>query len=288
MEFNDEMFNRNPFEPKRVTVDEIMMERIEEMKKQVMGDERFRFRIDQGTDPRRIVRLFAEAFESMGIEIIYHEDHDVPYLGTTTFGNHVPIDISVRRISDQNTRRIMEIEERDIRLRAQIEAEIREKVEKEIRAQIEKENQKKKSSMEAQVNRTRALMGIDSRSMEIIEQRRAKDNKKKGKKKKGKSSKMVVRYKSLISGSQKKSTGKVKLEQIRKLIRDKEGNLDWTEGKSFEEARGENKNTEYQEKIKWFCEKYQQDYETIYESFKDDDLDNLYWKGEKVEFPKDN
>ena len=96
-------------------------------------------------------------------------------------------------------------------------------------------------------------------------------------------------------------------EEKRKLIKNNNGLLDWSKGNSFEEAQKlkriaeENKKkeaeilsekevkiSEYSEKIKWFCEKYKEDYEIIYESLKDDDLDNIQWKGEKVDFPDEN
>ena len=248
------MFNENPFDKsKKVTVDEIMIQRVEKMKEEVIEGERFNFRIPDNTSAREMVRLFSEAFYNMGIEIVCHENNEIPYLSSSTGLRNPIMDISIRRISDQNIRRIVEIEGRDARLREKI----RQEVEAEFRAkEVTKINLSKTDSKT--LKRLRDLAGISSESASDIAKKRKKieENKKNGS------------------------------DVVRRLLQNSEGKLNWSAGKSFEEARIKPKNTEYQDKIKWFCEKYGENYEIIYESFKDDDLNNLTWKGEKVEFPK--
>lgn len=56
--------------------------------------------------------------------------------------------------------------------------------------------------------------------------------------------------------------------------------------KKLEEKEKEDAEPSYKEKVKWFCQKYREDYSIMFESLKDDDLDKLHWKGEKVNFPK--
>jgi hypothetical protein len=261
------MYNENPFDkPRKVTMDEIMMEKVEKMKKEVIEGERFRFKIPDNARPYEIIRLFSEAFDAMGIEIMCRDNYDgksvMDFMTTTGLRNPLT-EVYVRRISDQNIRRIMEIEERDVRLREKI----RKEVEEEFRA-IEAAKQNSAKIKLDDIKRIRELTGVSKESSADIIKRRKKEEEKKKKKR------------------SKKKDASVFGDVNRRLQRDKNGKLNWTEGKSFEEVKDEPKNTEYQEKIKWFCEKYKQDYDIIYESFKDDDLDNLYWKGEKVEFPK--
>jgi len=228
------LYNNNLFEnPRKITMDEIMMQRIEKMKEEIVEEERFKFRIKNNTSPINVVKMFSEVFDKMGIEIVYNEMRETSRIDSI-------IEISTRRISDQNLRRIMEIEERDFRLKEKIRKEI----EKEFTSKFDIKQLK--------------------RDCDIVLDRKKKDEKNKKNNKKDKTI----------------------YDNARKLIRKPSGKLDWSIGKSFEEIKEQPKNTDYQEKIKWFCEKYNQDYDIIYESFKDDDLDNLTWKGEKVEFPK--
>lgn len=261
------MFNENPFDkPRKVTYDEVLMEKIQEMKKEVVDGERFRFKIPDNMRPRELIMMFSQAFEKMGIEIEFHISDDVPYLTPMTGLSNPTMDVSIRRISDQNVRRIMEIEERDVRLRHEIEKELRKKLEKEYREKMAREMNAPKASVD--IEKLRSLAGI-SKGTAKVAKKVDKINKKSKKKVK-----------------KKKTSIDIFKDHKRRLIKKENGKLNWSDGKSFEEARNEPKNTEYQEKIKWFCEKYGENYEIIYESFKDDDLDNLIWKGEKVEFPK--
>ena len=94
---------------------------------------------------------------------------------------------------------------------------------------------------------------------------------------------------------------KMKLEEIEKQRREaeekskreKKKRLAAEENRRTKEAAMKQRKLEeldkepsYQEKIKWFCDKYGEQYDIILESFKDDNLNNLFWKGEKVNFPK--
>ncbi len=46
------------------------------------------------------------------------------------------------------------------------------------------------------------------------------------------------------------------------------------------------KEPSYEEKVAWFCKKYNENYSIMIDSLRDDNLDNLFWDGERVKFPK--
>ena len=58
------------------------------------------------------------------------------------------------------------------------------------------------------------------------------------------------------------------------------------EKKKKKEKENTLKELSYEEKVKWFCQNYEENFDIMIESLKDDDLDNLFWKGSKVKFPK--
>ncbi len=238
--------------PKRVSEDDIMMERIKKAKEEIEEDESVFARISSKTSPREMVYYFSEMFSKMGIEIeLKHED---TFLMPESKGDIMSL--LVRRLSDQNVRRMIEIKDGlSQSSKKTITIEEHERLMKNLIEDLKKKE-------ETDSGPRRLMRDIDG-NLEWI---------------KGKSIEE-------IGEKNNHNTDRGAVEWVKKLVNKDNKNSEHIQENIKEPSRKETE--EYKEKIKWFCKKYKEDYDVIYESFKNDNLDNISWKGEKIEFPED-